>query len=148
MGLVTLPIEYVETPKGNYSWGPAVLTVHGIVVFYIVCIVIRIIRHRKEINPKKGYVIRIAFLVQIIVLVYQSFNPTALISGVATTLINLAFFLTVESPDVLLMENLREERKRADEANEAKSMFLSNMSHEIRTPMNASVVMTDVRLSE
>ena len=69
LGLVTLPIEYVETPKGNYSWGPAVLTVHGIVVFYIACIVIRIIRHGKEINPKKGYVIRIAFLVQIIVLV-------------------------------------------------------------------------------
>ncbi|MDY2590267.1 MAG: ATP-binding protein [Agathobacter sp.] len=148
LGLVTLPIEYVETPKGNYSWGPAVLTVHGIVVFYIACIVIRIIRHRKEINPKKGYVIRIAFLVQIIVLVYQSFNPTALISGIATTLINLAFFLTVESPDVLLMENLREERKRADEANEAKSMFLSNMSHEIRTPMNAIVGMTDILLRE
>lgn len=34
----------------------------------------------------------------------------------------------------------------AEEANEAKSAFLSNMSHEIRTPMNAIVGMTEIML--
>ncbi|MGN0341666.1 MAG: ATP-binding protein [Roseburia sp.] len=148
LGLITLPMEYVETAKGNYSWGPAVLTVHGIAAFYIFCIVAKILRHRNEINPKKRYVIMLAFSVQIMVLVYQSIYPTALISSMAITLINLAFFLTVESPDVLLMERLRVEKERADEANEAKSLFLSNMSHEIRTPMNAIVGMTDILLRE
>lgn len=37
-------------------------------------------------------------------------------------------------------------RLRADEANNAKSLFLSNMSHEIRTPMNAILGMADVAL--
>ena len=90
----------------------------------------------------------LAFLIQLVVLAFQSLIPTLLISGMGLTLINLAFFLTVESPDVLLMEMLKEEKERADQANEAKSQFLSNMSHEIRTPMNAIVGMTDILLRE
>lgn len=45
-----------------------------------------------------------------------------------------------------LMEQLVEEKNRADQANKAKSMFMSNMSHEIRTPMNAIVGMTEILL--
>lgn len=43
-------------------------------------------------------------------------------------------------------EQIEKERDRADEANAAKSLFLSKMSHEIRTPMNAVVGMTDILL--
>jgi PAS domain S-box-containing protein len=40
-----------------------------------------------------------------------------------------------------MMEDLDEEKSRAEEATRAKSDFLANMSHEIRTPMNAVIGM-------
>ena len=42
------------------------------------------------------------------------------------------------------MADLDTARREADEANKAKSEFLSNMSHDIRTPMNAIVGMTAI----
>lgn len=42
------------------------------------------------------------------------------------------------------VEELNEARKEAQQANRAKSEFLSNMSHDIRTPMNAIVGMTAI----
>ncbi|MDR1531508.1 MAG: response regulator [Clostridiales bacterium] len=45
------------------------------------------------------------------------------------------------STDVTEIEN---ERKRAQNASQAKGNFLSNMSHEIRTPLNAIIGMTSI----
>jgi len=48
----------------------------------------------------------------------------------------------------LYLRDLRAEklRVRAEEANKAKSSFLSTMSHEIRTPMNAIIGITEIQL--
>ncbi len=43
-----------------------------------------------------------------------------------------------------LIESAREDRHRAIEASEAKSLFLANMSHEIRTPMNGIIGFTEL----
>ena len=44
------------------------------------------------------------------------------------------------------MERVKEEKGRADAANQTKYAFVSNISHEIRTPMNAIMGMTQIML--
>ena len=44
----------------------------------------------------------------------------------------------------LLANRVTKERRRADEANEARGRFLANVSHEMRTPLNGVIAMADV----
>jgi two-component system, cell cycle sensor histidine kinase PleC len=43
-----------------------------------------------------------------------------------------------------LAEKYSEQRRRAEEANQAKSEFLANMSHELRTPLNAIIGFSEI----
>lgn len=42
------------------------------------------------------------------------------------------------------LENITEEKRKAEDASAAKSIFLANMSHEIRTPLNGIIGFTDL----
>src|SRR5439155_2695721 len=61
--------------------------------------------------------------------------------------IGIAFLITLILPPFyvgFLTERIKRERKRADEANQAKGRFVANVSHEMRTPLNGVIAMADV----
>lgn len=145
-GAVFLPIYYMEAEPVNYSYGPAAYMAYVSVGVNLVGVIALLITNWKKLHPKKILAIVAALIVEIVVSVYQAFHPQALLSGMGIMLIDLSFYLTMENPDIALVAQVQEEKKKAEAANEAKSVFLSNMSHEIRTPMNAVVGMTELML--
>ena len=58
------------------------------------------------------------------------------------------YALVDETEHYRYMEELEKQKKIADNANQAKSVFLANMSHDIRTPINAVLGMNEMILRE
>ena len=72
---------------------------------------------------------------------------TSLLSCIAIFISMIAVFLIYWRFSVRQMNLLVAAREEADNANQAKSEFLSNMSHDIRIPMNAIIGMTAIASS-
>ncbi|MCF2641750.1 response regulator [Roseburia hominis] len=146
IAIAFLPIDYIQTETGNYSHGPAVYTAYGCMAVFLVLTILAMIKYWKQIHKKKRMAVTLSLTIEIIVMMIQYIVHFSLISGMGIMLINLSFYLTLENPDILLVQQVKDEKKKAEDANAAKSTFLSHMSHEIRTPMNAIIGMTDILL--
>ena len=148
LGVIFLPLDYLEGKRSNYSYGPAAYMTYVGVAVYVFFIVRLIMKCGKLIPSKKRRTIRYALLSEIPVGVYQIIVPDALITCLGMVLLILGIYMTTENPDALLVEQLEKEKRRADSANAAKTNFLANMSHEIRTPITAVLGMNELILRE
>jgi len=155
IGVLLLPIHYRHEEAASYSYGPGIVVIYVSVYILAITAVSYMVRFRKIIPQKKKKAIAISLICEVGVGVYQFFNPTHLLSSVGVTLLCIGFYLTVESPDNVLIELLLDEKKKVEEAreeavmaNQAKGRFLAQMSHEIRTPINAILGMNEIILRE
>lgn len=155
VGVMVLPIYYKHSPEGSYSYGPGVIVIYVSVCICAITAVTYLIKSRKMIGEKKKKAIAIALLCEVGVGIYQFMNPTCLMSSIGIAVLCIGFYLTVESPDNVLIELLMDEKKKVEAAKEeavmashAKGRFLAQMSHEIRTPINAILGMDEMILRE
>ena len=148
LGVIFLPLDYIESERSNYSYGPAAFMTYIGVAIYVVFIIRLIKRYGNMIPQKKKKAIHIALISEIPVAIYQIIIPDSLVTCIGMVLLNLGIYMTTENPDALLVDQLEKEKRRADSANEAKTNFLANMSHEIRTPITAVLGMNELILRE
>ncbi len=145
---------------GMYFHGPLYGWHLMIPLYYIVYPMSYLFRFRKQLTKKKFVSISLYLLLTLVGFCIQLFIcPDVLLTGFAAALAILVLLFSLETPDyeklIATMKELEEaktesekERRRADMANQAKSMFLANVSHEVRTPINAIIGMNEMILRE
>lgn len=148
LGASLLPIYYRETARGNYSYGPAAYMAYVGIALHLLMSTMLLFLNWRKIHNRKKLLISMVMAIEVVLSCYQAIYPLALMSGMGVMLTNLSFYLLMENPDILLVKQVQEEKKKADDANAAKSVFLANMSHEIRTPINGILGMDAILLKE
>ena len=132
MGAMILPVHYAITDRGNYSDGIHADMCYVSMAFYLLLCIWMLLRHRKQIEDKKKFAIGVAMAVEVSVSALQAFNPTWLISGMGLTLMTMAFYLTLENPDILRAELTEQKMSMLYLKSQVNPHFLYNTLDTIR----------------
>ena len=141
IAIIALDIWMLLVPldKTWYYDGPAMIVAYVATGVGIVTWMIRLFQVRKNLKQTKYIPIYIFFTVGVATITLQFVFPELSLVTPVAAYITAVMFFTMENPDARLITKLHEARDTAEEANKAKTDFLSSMSHEIRTPLNAIV---------
>jgi len=152
-GSCFLDISYTSSIPGLESQfyvigGKAVYALYGIFVFvgfYMFKVLFTDLNKENYMKRVPVFVFLISYFVMMIVQqAYADLNELAFLFAFCV----VSMYFTLENQDMRLVSEFEEAKKEAEEADEAKTEFLSKMSHEIRTPMNAIMGFSDFLINK
>ena len=116
----------------------------GIIVIIMILLLINI----KKLTSRRAIPLLFLVILMFCAGYIQILFPSILLINFCLSFVAVIMSMTIENPDLKIIEQLNIARDTAEKANEAKTDFLSNMSHEIRTPLNAIVGFSNLLLED
>lgn len=131
---IILPLQFkVENGYVMYSYGPAVNIVYIFIILVITSMIICILKNNKKIKSKKYLPLYIFIFLGSVTGFIQMNYPELLLATFMETFITVIMYFTIENPDKKLLEEIHLSKKRADAANEDKSMLIYNMMNDVKS---------------
>jgi len=143
-----LPLYYFSEPNIVYSYGPATDFITLLCGIYMIIDMYCLIKNFKNIKSKKNIPLFVLLVCFILAFIVRNVNPSIILINSSFGLVTAIMYFTIENPDVKMLKQIKLAKEYAEQANRAKSDFLSSMSHEIRTPLNAIVGFSECIKSE
>ena len=145
------PVGYLYDKTYNISYVVGNLTSYNyaVCITYLSIMLISVVINRNKIPFSKRIPIAIFILTSCIFLPIQRFNKDVpvLIVPLMSFAIMIMYF-TLENPDLKLINELNELKKKADESANIKTKILDNVSYNMKTPMNTIVSLSGMLMME
>lgn len=98
LGIVMLPIEYIDTVHGSYSLGAKVYVLYIGIIYTITLILYNMFRYGRTVAPEKRMVICISVFIFALFAVLQIIFPYILVTGLGMSMMLMGIMMTAESP--------------------------------------------------
>ena len=136
-----LELTYTSASTGEFNviGGKAVFVLYAVFFTSIVFVYRALSKNLDRVTLMKRLPMILYLLLFAIMKLFQYFYTDVNDLGFLFAFCVVSMYFTIENQDIKLVSELELARIKAEEADKAKTDFLSKMSHEIRTPMNAIV---------
>lgn len=130
--LLILPIDFVLKKDSAYLGGIGITFLLLMTFLLIIINFILFIRSFKKMTLREKVPMLMLLIFIVFLLIVNNNMPEVQIISSSFALITIIMYFTIENPDKKLLEEIHLSKKRADSANEDKSMLIYNMMNEIK----------------